>query len=46
MIRGCFAPYERIAIALEGFNPAGSFLLPVVYGIFFIPGCKEFLIAP
>jgi hypothetical protein len=46
MIRGYFTPYERIAIALDRFNPAGSFAFPVVYGVFSVPGVKEFLVAP
>jgi hypothetical protein len=45
-IRGYFAPNEWIAIALEGFNPAGSFPLPIIYGVFFVPSFKEFLVAP
>src|SRR2546427_13289943 len=45
-IRGYFTPDEWITIALKCFNPAGAFPFPIVYGIFFVPGGKEFLIAP
>jgi hypothetical protein len=38
--RGGFTPNERMTIPLYRFNPAGSFPLPVVYGIFFVPGFK------
>ena len=41
-IRGCFTPYERIAIALYGFNPTGSFLLPVVHGVFLPVWAREY----
>jgi hypothetical protein len=46
MIRRNFAPNEWITIALYSFNPAGSFAFPVVYGVFSVPGVKEFLVAP
>jgi hypothetical protein len=46
MIRGYFTPYERVAIALESFNPAGSFAFPVIDRIFSVPSVKEFLVAP
>src|SRR5215813_14427509 len=46
MLRGYFTPNKRITIALDRFDSPGSFPFPVLYRVFFVPGVKEFLVAP